>query len=92
MVQRLTNKSIEDAEVWEQDGLKFTEMIRQGYDGNNCVFSSGMVEGHPVDTVYLKWQRDSDDGGMLILRPDELAAIAWVATGTLWSELLSQLD
>ena len=80
------------SETWVKDGLTFTELIRQEYGENHCVFSAGTVEGHPVDTLYLRWGKDDDDGGMLLLRPDELQAIAWVATGAVWSDLMGRLD
>ena len=32
----------------------------------------------------------SDAGGMLLLTPDELAAIAWVGQGAVWSHLLEK--
>ncbi len=75
---------------WEQDGLRFIELSEQTYGTNNCKFSSGAVEGHPIDTVYLAWGKDSDNGGMLLLTPDELAAIAYVCGGTVWSHLLAK--
>lgn len=79
-----------DAEEWTEDDLHFTESQRQEYGTNNCVFSAGHVEGAGIDTVYLKWIKDGDKGGMLLLTPDELQAIAWVASGTVWSVLLGQ--
>lgn len=39
--------------VWMEDGLTFTELIRQEYGGNNCVISAGKVSGEnkpEVDT------------------------------------------
>ena len=86
------NASIEHAEAWTEDvsgnTCTFTELIRQEY--TNCCFSAGMVEGDPVDTLYLKWQR-GDEYNMLLLRPDEMAAIAWCATGVLWSDAMVKL-
>lgn len=69
--------------VWTEDGLTFTELIRQAYQ--NCVFSAGLVEGHPVDTLYLKLERNGQTDTFLLLRPDEVAALAWCLTGALWS-------
>lgn len=85
MAQRIRNGATAQETEWECDGLKFRELIRQEYGGNGCVFSAGQVEGHPVDTLYLRWLKDDEDGGMLLLRPDEVAAIAWCCTGALWS-------
>jgi hypothetical protein len=55
------------------------------YAGNQCIFSAGLIEGHPIEQVYLKWEKDGDEGSMLLLRADELQAIAWVANGALWA-------
>ena len=84
----MRNVAIERGEVWQTDGRTFTELIRQEY--TNCAFSAGTVEGDLVDTLYLRWERDST-GSMLLLRPDEMAAIAWCATGVLWSDALAKL-
>lgn len=88
-MQRVTNQSKGEV-TWSEGGLTFTELIQQTYGNNNCKFSGGSVEGHPIDTVYLAWQKDGDEGGCLLLTPDELAAIAWVANGAVWSHLLEK--
>lgn len=88
-MQRVTNQSKGTVE-WEQDGLLYTELIAQVYDVNGCKFSAGSVEGHPIDTMYLAWSKDGDEGGMLLLTPDEIAAIGWVCGGAAWSHLLEQ--
>ena len=72
-------------ETWETDGITFTELIKQPYQ--NCVFAAGTTS-HKIDTVYIRWERDDGTGGMLMLRPDELAAIGWISTGVLWSILV----
>lgn len=72
-----------DSLIWQEDKLTLTEVIRQEY--SNCVFSAGEVAGHPIDTVYLKLERDGRVDTFLLLRPDEMAAIGWLATGVLWS-------
>lgn len=78
-----------DVKEWQEGELTFREMVAQPYQ--DCVFSAGFVSGHPVDTVYLRWTRDDgSDAGGLLLRPDELAAIAWCCTGVLFSGLLGQ--
>jgi hypothetical protein len=79
----MKNLSIDDPKQWTDGELQFTEIIRQEY--SNCCFSAGLVTGHPVDNVYLQAEKDGVVTTQLILRPDELAAIAWVATGVLWS-------
>jgi hypothetical protein len=71
--------------------LKLTELGRQEYAGNNAVFSAGLVEGHPIDTVYLRLERDGEEPTTILLRPDEMAAIAWLCSGVLWSLEMSRL-
>lgn len=74
------------------DGLEYNEMIRQEYAGNNCVFSAGFVYNDPIDTVYLKMEKQDTEPMIILLRPDELAAIAWCATGVLWSHEMMKLQ
>ena len=88
-MNRVTNQSRGEV-TWDADGLHYTEMCAQEYGDNNCKFSAGAVEGHPIDTVYLAWEKDGDPGDMLLLTPDELAAISWVAQGAVWSYLLDK--
>jgi len=78
----MINQSVASV-TWAEDGLTFAELIRQAYQ--NCVFSAGLVEGHPVDTMYLKLERNGQTDTFLLLRPDEAAALAWCLTGALWS-------
>lgn len=69
--------------------VTYHEAVRQPYA--NSVFSSGSVEGHPVDTMYLRAERDTDgeDGPLMwLLRPDEAAAIIYCLSGALWSALM----
>lgn len=79
----MRNQSIEKPRQWRDGELEFTETIYQEYD--NCRFSTGFVTGHPVDTLYLQAEKDGQVTTQLLLRPDEIAAIAWVASGALWS-------
>lgn len=67
------------------DDLIYHEMVSQPYA--NCKFSAGFVHGHPIDTLYLQIERDNDDTFTIVLRPDEMAAIAYCAAGILWSHL-----
>jgi hypothetical protein len=76
--------------VWSEGALTFCELIRQAY--SNCVFSAGTVTGDPVDTLYLKLERDGVVDTFLLLRPDEAAALAWCLTGALWSDALAKLS
>jgi hypothetical protein len=88
----MENESIAKPRSWTDGEMNFTEIIRQEYQ--NCIFSCGWVEGapRPVDTVYFQIE---DIGGpittQILMRPDELAAVAWVASGALWSVLIGQV-
>lgn len=73
---------------WIEDGMTFTETIRQAY--SNCVFSAGNVDGHPVDTLYLMLERDGHRDTFLLLRPDEAASLAWCLTGALWTHEMQE--
>lgn len=57
----------------------------------NCTFSSGFVDGHPVDTLYLRFEREGEEPTTFLLRPDEMAALAWCAAGALWSDHLARM-
>ena len=71
--------------------LVYEEMARQPY--KNCVFSAGFVEGHPVDTLYVRLARDGDgEPTTILLRPDEAQAICWVLNGALWSDQMRRLS
>ena len=83
----VTNQSVEDT-IWTVDGLTYTEIIKQAYQ--NCVFSAGYVDGHPVDTLYLRFERGDDDR-IILLRPDEAQALNWCLTGVLWSVEMGKL-
>jgi hypothetical protein len=70
--------------------LEYTEVLRQEYSHNCCVFSAGFVSGHSYDTVYIRLERDGEEPTILLFRPDELAVIAWLASGVLWSKLAEE--
>lgn len=78
--------------------MKFTELTKQEYAGNNCKFSAGFVVGsnNPDDTMYLRIEKDRPDGThderTYLLRPDELAAIAFIASGAVWSDAYKLFD
>lgn len=83
----MKNKSIENPKQWTDGNFEFTEIICQEYQ--NCKFSAGKVEGHLVDNLYFQAEKDGIITTQLLLRPDEMAAIAWVTTGVLWPLLLN---
>jgi hypothetical protein len=89
----MQNKSILKPISFEEDGLYFTEVIRQEYKGNNCIVSAGFVEGDnkpPVDVIYLRLTKDSVEPTTLLLRPDEASAINWVMSGVVWSYFMNE--
>jgi len=91
----MKNQSIGIVRQWKEDGLEFTEVIRQEYSANNCIISSGFVEGEnkpEVDTMYLQLEKEGIITTQLLLRPDEIAAIAWVAAGSLWTHEMENND
>lgn len=88
----MKNKTLENERVFKENGLTFTEIIRQEYGGNNCIISAGFVKGRnkpKVDTCYLRLEKDMVEPTVLLLRPDEIQSIAWVASGTVWAHLMS---
>jgi hypothetical protein len=89
----MKNKSIESEKIFTEDGLTFSEVIRQEYSGNNCIISAGFVDGSnkpPVDTIYLRLEKDNVEPTILLLRPDEAQAISWITSGVVWSHLMEQ--
>ena len=75
---------------WKENGLEFTEIISQPY--SNCKFSAGFVKGHPIDNLYLQAQKHGKVTTQIIMRPDEMAAIAWIANGVLWSYEINKVE
>ena len=69
--------------------LAYIEIVKQPYD--DCEFSAGLVEGHRVDTCYLRLFREGDEV-IILLRPDEMAAIAYLCSAVLWSKLLPEKE
>jgi hypothetical protein len=79
--------------TWVKMGdLELLELARQEYTGNNCIFAVGLVEGFPPDTHYLYMWKDGADDLFIFLRADELASIAWLASGALWSHLVKGVN
>lgn len=72
--------------------MQLQEVSRQEYAGNGAVFSAGFVDGHPVDTMYIRLQRPGEDEVCIALRPDEMAIVANLATGVLWSWLVAHVE
>ena len=67
-------------------GLTFSEVDQQPY--RDCVFSAGILHGHPVDTIYLRLVRADAEPTTIILRRDEAVRIAGLLCNAVWSEML----
>ncbi len=90
----MKNKTIDSDWTWEENGLTYTEVIRQEYGGNNCIVSAGFVEGEnkpEVDIIYVRLKKDGVEPTNLLLRPDEAQALAWISSGVVWSYLMSEM-
>lgn len=72
--------------------LQFAEVADQLYAGNGARFSAGFVAGHPVDNMYFRLERPGEDDVVILLRPDEVAIIANLLTGVLWSWMVSAVQ
>lgn len=78
-----------------EEGLAYEEVCKQEYSINGCKFSAGFVAGEnkpDVDTMYLRMEKDGEEPTIILLRPDELQALAWVAGGAVWSHLMHERD
>jgi len=67
------------------------EVCDQVYENNNCKFSTGFVDNRPPDTMYLMLEKDNEEPTIFYFRPDEMAIIAWLATGILWSSEMKRM-
>ena len=79
----MENKTNKNPKTWTDGPYTFTEVIHQPYV--NCKFSAGVVTGHPVDNLYFQAEKDGKITTQLLLRRDEMLAIAWVIIGVLWT-------
>ena len=70
------------AECWQALSQKYKDMV----------VSAGLVDGVEPDTVYFQMSRDGEETLTLLLRPDEMQAIAWVCNGALFSHALIEPD
>lgn len=83
-MNRVVNQSIGEDIIYTDGSLTYTEIISQTYGGNDCKFSAGFTD-HPVDNIYLRLEKPGVDATLLLLRPDEAAALAWCLSGVLYS-------
>lgn len=65
--------------------IEYQETGRQPYGGNDCVFSAGLCDGHPIDSMYIRLERGTEEPIMILFRPDEMMALGWLINGALWS-------
>ena len=74
------------------DGKLLFETGRQEYSGNGCVFASGLIAQEtadpPCDILYLCFEKQDQPATLIMMRPDEMAAIARLAGCALWSQLI----
>ena len=75
--------------TWEDCNFGFNEIAAQPY--TDAKFSAGFVSGHPVDTMYLRFERDGQEPTTVLLRPDEMAAVMHVTAGVLWSHCIAEV-
>jgi len=69
--------------------LEYAEVDTQPY--TDARFSSGLVHGHPVDEVYLKFERDNEEPAIIVLRRDEAVRVAALLANAVWALLLLPL-
>ncbi len=70
--------------------IVLTETGRQPYSDTG--FSAGIVEGHSIDTIYLKLARNGEEPTTILFRRDEALAVVWLLSGALWSEAMHEPD
>lgn len=75
---------------WEDKNITLTPVSRQDYE--NCFFEAGIAEGHPTDALYLRLGRTNEEPSIIFLRPDEMMALIWCMSGTVWSTMMSMLE
>jgi hypothetical protein len=84
---------MDGADQSDVHGCQYTETIRQDYA--NMQFSGGIESGQPVHTLFIEIERMGPPGeiGYLcyLFRPDEMAALAWIAAGVLWGLHMQEL-
>ena len=82
------NVELEDgrtAHCWRADHVEY----------QNSIWSAGLVKGIEPDTFYLRveWPDAKEEEPLtILLRPDELMAIIYVASGALWSAEMMRMD
>lgn len=67
------------------------EVFAQRYAGNDCAFEFGLVDGHPVDTIYAQWEKGGAEPYQILLRRDEALIIIHGLSAALWSEEIAKV-
>jgi hypothetical protein len=67
-----------------EQAIELEEIGQQPYEGMRL--SAGLVRGHAVDTIYLKFERGEEEPTVILLRRDEALSAIWLLSGALWSE------
>ena len=92
MKKKVINESLNKDIVYkDKNNLIYTELCRQAYSNNKCIFSAGFVEGDnkpDEDILYLKLEKDNVEPIILLVRPDEAQSLSWVMLGAVWSYLM----
>jgi hypothetical protein len=75
---------------WTVDDLTFTELSEEGYGGNKCRITAGLVDGHEFDSVYFRLEKEDDPAKevFIVMRPDEMASLISVCGHTLREKIL----
>lgn len=80
---------------YEEMTLTKYEVDRQTYAGNGAYISAGYLGGHPIDTMYVEFgAKDvpNAEPTTVLLRPDEVASIAWLCSSLLFSREIGLLN
>ena len=101
MNEETNTESYSDARMKTDDdgwfcyaGRDFYESSCQEYTGNNCIFATGLISDESAipacDTMYIAIEKDGEDALVIMLRPDEMAAMARNIAGALWWHLMAE--
>lgn len=69
--------------------IEYAEVDAQPY--TDARFASGLVHGHPVDEVYLKFEREGEEPTTIVLRRDEAVRVAALLANAVWALLLAPI-
>jgi hypothetical protein len=74
------------------NGVKviFHKAENQAY--SNAIFSAGLIENHPIEKVYIKFERFGEEPETIVMRRDEALALMYSLIGALWSDSMIQKE